>query len=53
MIAVAVMAPEGVPTTTKNVKVEFGGALQQYPQTDDVSSTTSGDPIWCINVQAH
>ena len=43
--ATAVMSPEGVPTTTKNVKVEFGGSLQQYPQTDNVTSTTSGDPI--------
>ena len=41
----AVMAPEGVPTTTKSLKVEFGGSLNAYPQTDNVSSTTSGDPI--------
>lgn len=41
----ATMAPEGVPTTTKGLKVEFAGSLNAYPQTDNVSSTTSGDPI--------
>jgi len=39
------LAPEGVPTTTKGYKVEFNGTLNQYPQTDNVSSTTSGDPV--------
>ena len=41
----AVLNPDGTPTSTKNVKVKFEGTFDVYPQTDTVSSTTSGDPI--------
>ena len=41
----AVLNPDGTPTSTKNVKVKLEGTFDVYPQTDTISSTTSGDPI--------
>ena len=41
----AILNPDGTPTSTKNVKVKLEGTFDVYPQTDTVTSTTSGDPI--------
>ena len=41
----AILNPDGTPTSTKNVKVKFGGTFDTFPQTDNVATVTSNDPI--------
>ena len=41
----AILNPDGTPTSTKSAKVKLEGTFDTYPQTDTVTSTTSGDPI--------
>tara|TARA_B100001564_G_scaffold360060_1_gene385269 strand:- start:575 stop:3448 length:2874 start_codon:yes stop_codon:yes gene_type:complete len=41
----AILNPDGTPTSTKSVKVKFGGTFDTFPQTDNVSTVTSDDPI--------
>ena len=40
----AAMNPEGVPTSTKSVKVKFSGTFVDYPTTDNVTAVTDNDP---------
>ncbi len=40
----AAMNPEGVPTSTKAVKVKFSGTFVDYPATDNVTAVTDNDP---------
>ncbi len=41
----AVLNPDGTPTSTKSVKVKFGGTFDTFPQTDNIAAVTSDDPI--------
>ena len=41
---VTTMNPEGVPTTSKSLKVKFSGTFTDYPSTDNVTSITDTDP---------
>ena len=41
----AILNPDGTPTSTKNVKVKFGGTFDTFPQTDNVATVTTDDPI--------
>ena len=43
--AVATLNPEGVPTTTKNLKVTLGGTFSTFPSTSNVSTITENDGI--------
>lgn len=40
----ATMNPEGVPTSTKAVKVKFSGTFTDYPSTDNVTTVLDNDP---------
>ena len=37
----AVLNPDGVPTSTKSVKVKFEGTFDQYPSTSNITNITS------------
>lgn len=39
-----VMNTEGVPTSTKGMKLTFSGGFTEYPETDNVSNVTVNDP---------
>ena len=43
--AVATLNPEGVPTTTKNLKVTLGGTFSSFPATSNVTTITENDAI--------
>lgn len=40
-----VMNTEGVPTSTKSMKVTLSGGFTEYPETDDVSTVNVSDPV--------
>lgn len=43
--AVAVLNPEGVPKTTKNLKVTLSGTFSTFPSTSNITTITENDDI--------
>tara|TARA_R100000005_G_C4969461_1_gene182967 strand:- start:10 stop:1125 length:1116 start_codon:yes stop_codon:yes gene_type:complete len=52
--AVAVLNPEGVPKTTKNLKVTLSGTFSTFPSTSNITTITENDDIGTnLKIQTH